>query len=276
MDERTVTIPIEPATSTEERPAGSKGRRIAFGSVATLFGLASAGGLGFGLVFGWFSTEDGGIHRVHLLGFGILHGILLAPALFALSWRPERRPSAFWQVVAVAVAGVVAAALSLSASYLAIAGTVVVATAILFALHPDRRSVLRARPSPSRPLLAFAAVASVPLVVVAFGMASLQRTGLAADPHVSQDHWANMAAMALGIALVGLLAAARIRGWVLAAWGAGLAAAVYGIASLVFDRFPGTDIGYPGSAGTLGGVVAVVAGLAFIALGEREARRRRG
>jgi hypothetical protein len=80
--------------------------------------------------------------------------------------------------------------------------------------------------------------------------------------------------MAFGIVLTALLAALRIEGWRLTAWCAGLGAAVYGVASIVFHRFPGTTFRYPASEGVGWGLVAVAAGLAFIALSEREARSR--
>jgi hypothetical protein len=42
---------------------------------------------------------------------------------------------------------------------------------------------------------------------------------------------------------------------------------------VVFRRFPGTDVPYPGSEGTVWGILAVLAGLGFVALAEWEARR---
>ena len=50
-------------------------------------------------------------------------------------------------------------------------------------------------------------------------------------------------------------------------------AAVYGVASIVFHRFPGTDVPYAGSRGVGWGLVALVGGLAFIAVAEWEAGR---
>jgi hypothetical protein len=110
-----------------------------------------------------------------------------------------------------------------------------------------------------------------------FGLhaASLQRNGLPADPHVQMGHWATMCAMAIGIVLVGLLASARLPGRRFTAWCAGLGAAVYGLASIVFHRFPSTPVPYPGSEGVAWGLVALFGGLAFIALAEWEARRAR-
>jgi hypothetical protein len=87
------------------------------------------------------------------------------------------------------------------------------------------------------------------------------------------DHWGAMAAMAFGLVLVGLLASARVRGWRLSAWCAGVGVAVYGLASIVFHRLPGTTIPYAGSEGTGWGIVALVGGAVFIGVAEWEARR---
>ena len=102
---------------------------------------------------------------------------------------------------------------------------------------------------------------------------ALQRIGLPADPHVKNDHWANMAAMAFGLVLAGFLAASGMRGWRVTAWCAGLGVAVYGVASIVFRHFPGTTVPYPGSEGLGWGLAAVIGGAVFIAVGEWEARR---
>jgi hypothetical protein len=263
-------------TELDERVhASSNGRRIAFTACTVIFGLAAAGGLGFGLVIGWFHGEAGCIHRVHLLGFGILFGVLVAVPLLAMARRPERRPSAFLQVAVAALAAVVASALSGGSGYLAFAAVEVVVVAVLLALHPDRRAVLHPVARPSVPMGALALIGSVPLVAVGLTFARLQRIGPPGDPHVSQDHWVNMAAMVFAIALVALLASARDRGWLLTAWCAGIALALYGIASVVFARFPGADVPYPGSVGTGWGIAAVIGGLGFIAVAEWEARRSR-
>ena len=112
---------------------------------------------------------------------------------------------------------------------------------------------------------------------MSFGLtfARLQRDGSRLDPHVSMSHWTTMAAMAFGLVAVGLLAAARIRGWRLTAWCVGLGAAAYGLGSIVFRHFPGTSVPYPGSRGLGWGLLAVIGGFAFIAIAEWEFRRSR-
>jgi hypothetical protein len=254
--------------------SGSGVRRKAFMVLAVVFALGAFGGLfGFALFTGWFSNENGGIHRVHYLGFGILFGMLLTTAAVALVRRPQNQASAFLQVVAVAVAAIVAAAVSADGNYLVLGLIVAVAAGILLAVHPSRVSVLHPAADPSPVLGTVAAVGAIPLVWFGLTMARLQRDGLPTDPHVKGDHWANMAAMAFGLALVGLLAAMRVRGWRLSAWCAGLGVAVYGLASMVFARFPGTRVPYPGSEGVGWGLVALIGGLAFVAVAEWEARR---
>ncbi len=146
---------------------------------------------------------------------------------------------------------------------------------VLLGLHPRRSEVLRPALNPSPAMGVLALAGSVPLVWFGLSMARLQRTGFPADPHVSSDHWANVAAMAFGLVLIGLLSSVRIRGWRLTAWCAGLGAAVYGVASIVFGRFPGSSAPYPGSEGIGWGVVAVIGGLAFVAATEWEAARQR-
>jgi hypothetical protein len=253
---------------------GSRVRRTAFTVLTIVFALGAFGGLfGIALFFGWFNNEAGGIHRVHYLGFGVLFGVLLTTAAVALVRRPEARPSAFLQVVAVAVGTVLAALVSADGNYPPLGLIVVAGAAILLAVHPSRKGIVHPAADPSPILGTFAAVGAIPLVWFGLTMARLQRDGLAADPHVQQDHWANMAGMAFGLALVGLLAAMRVRGWRLTAWCAGLGVAVYGLASIVFAQFPGTQVPYPGSEGVGWGVVALIGGLAFVAVAEWEARR---
>ncbi|MGZ4148544.1 MAG: hypothetical protein ACXVQJ_00740 [Actinomycetota bacterium] len=262
----------EPVPDT--RPLGSGPRSAAFRVIAFLFGAAALGGLfGIGLVIGWFDTHEGGIHRVHDIGFGVLYGAIVAAAFFALMVRPAGRPSIFLQVVAVAIAVGLAAVVSADLLYLIVAGALAAAGAILLALLAARDEVLHPVTDPSRPLAAFVLVVALPLVWFGLTAAGLQRNGPASDPHVSMSHWTTMASMAFGLVLVGLLASLRIRGWRFTAWCAGLGAAIYGVASIVFAHFPTSGVRYAGSEGIAWGVIALVGGLAFIGLAEREARR---
>jgi hypothetical protein len=264
-------------TPTGTAPAASSGRRVAFMVLALVFAAGALGGLfGIGIVVGWFDNDAGGIHRVHDIGFGILFGVLLTGALVALARRPEAKPSAFLQIVAVAVAALVSGVVSYTVGYVVIALVVAVAVAILFLLHPARGTLLRTPADPSQVMVAATLAGAVPLVWFGLTAARLQRDGPPADPHVQAGHWATMAAMAFGVVLVGLLASLRLPGWRFTAWCAGLGAAVYGLASIVLHRFPGTTIPYAGSEGTGWGLAALLGGLAFVAVAEWEARRPQG
>lgn len=255
-------------------PVPRSPRGTAFRVLAFLFGAGSLGGLfGIGIVIGWFDNDQGGIHRVHDLGFGALYGVIVATAFFAMLRRPGEKPSVFLQVVAVAVAVTIASLVSTDAGYLAIAGALVAASAILLTFHPARDQVLHPRASPSLIMSAFTLVAAIPLISFAITSARLQRDGSPLDPHVNMSHWVTMASMALGFVAVGALASARIRGWRFTAWCAGLGASAYGLASIVFSRFPGAGVPYPGSKGVGWGLVGLIGGLAFIAIAEWEARR---
>ena len=100
-------------------------------------------------------------------------------------------------------------------------------------------------------------------VTYALSTAKLQRTGSPHDPHVEMHHWTSMASMALAIVLVGLLASLKTKGWVIVARLVAVGSIVYGVASIVFARFPGTDVPYPGGEGVGWGLAAVAGGVAM-------------
>ena len=191
--------------------AGSRARSIAFRVATLVFAAGAAGGLfGIGLVIGWSDTNEGGIHRVHDIGFGVLYGVLLTVALVAMAWKPEEKPAAFFQVAAVALAGLIAGLVSADPSSSGARGRGRRCCRDPAGAPPGARGPFDPAPSRvPRSMGAFVLAASVPLVWFGLAMAGLQRTGSSFDPHVSMDHWANMAGVALGLVLAGLLAASR-------------------------------------------------------------------
>jgi hypothetical protein len=72
--------------------------------------------------------------------------------------------------------------------------------------------------------------------------------------------------LAVAIALVGLLASLKTRGWRVPAWSAGMAVMAFGLGSVVYPD-------HPAAAGLAWGGVALAGGLLFIAVAEREARK---
>ena len=255
----------------------SRGRRIAFNVLALLFAAGAAGGLfGLGLIVGWFDTEDGKIHRVHDIAFGVLAGIFLTVAFLTQLRNPERKVSTRYQIAAAAVASLIAGLMATDPGTGIFFFVIpVAALAILVAVHPAGTSLMKGARSFSPLLALLAAAAAVPLVWFALTTARLQRTGPSQDPHVKMGHWTIMTAMLLGIVLVALLASFKFGGWRITAWCAGAGAFFYGLASVVFATFPGTDVPYPGSKGVGWGLAAIVGGLVFIAAAEWEALRGR-
>jgi MFS family permease len=246
---------------------GARRRRLAFLILAGVLGVALALPL-FGwpsLVLGWFETGDRLAHRVHDLGYGVWAGLFMAVGYLSQLRAPERRIAGFQQVALALVGQAIASALSADGSFLLFVLGFAVLTAILGWLHPAREQVVERR-RPSVPLLVLAIVAAVPLTMYALDMAELQRTGVSSDTHVAERHWSTMAAMALSIWLVAAQAGLRTPGWRIPAWSAGLAAAVFGVASLVFPA-------YPGSVGTTWGLIALLGGVVFVGLAEWVSRR---
>jgi hypothetical protein len=103
-------------------------------------------------------------------------------------------------------------------------------------------------------------------------MARNQANFPANDPHVEEFHWIGMAVMAIGLVLMLVLASLRTQGWRIVAWLTGLGSIVYGAASIVFATYPGSDVPYPSSEGSIWGVLAILWGAAAVILAERRVR----
>lgn len=258
---------VEPVAASHAEAGGSHAKRIAFKVLAGLFAAASFGGLfGVAIIFAWTDNTDGGIHRVHDMGYGALYGAILTTGFLVQNWRPERKVSAFYQILDVALATAIAGAIATN-GFAGLAVFILVAYVILFVLHPYRSELLHPeREGFSLPLLGLTVLGAIPLVASALTWARLQRDGLSLDPHVKAGHWVLMAAMAIGIVLVGFLSAFRFRGWRISAWSAGAALFLYGLISTVYPHKAGSE-------GTGWGLIALFGGLVFIAAAEWEARR---
>jgi hypothetical protein len=241
---------------------------FAIGALVGLFGV--------GLIVGWFDTNEGKIHRVHDIAFGVLAGVILTVAFLAQLRDPERKLSLRYQIVVAAlaalIAGLMATDLGTGVFFFLIP---IVALAILVAVHPAGMALMRGARSFSPPLALLAVAGGVPLIWFALTTARLQRTGISTDPHVKMSHWTIMTAMLLAIFLVALLSSLMLSGWRITAWCAGAGAFFYGLASSVFAKFPGTSVPYPGSQGVGWGLVAMAGGLLFVVAAEWEARRSR-
>jgi hypothetical protein len=259
---------VESEGMSQTGSPGSSGKRIAFKILSGLFAAGAFGGLfGIAIIFAWFDTDEGSIHRVHDMGFGALFGAILTTGFLVQNWRPEQKVSAFYQILDVALATAIAGAIATN-GFAALAVFVLVAYVILFVLHPYRSELLHPhREGFSLLLLGLTVLGAIPLIASALTWARLQRNGLSLDPHVKAGHWVLMASMAIGIVLVGLLSAFKFRGWKISAWSAAAAVFLYGLISVVYPH-------KAGSAGTGWGLVAMAGGLVFAAAAYWEARKR--
>jgi hypothetical protein len=258
---------MEPVAAPEEAAGGSRVKRIAFKVLAGLFAAASFGGLfGMAILFAWTDNTDGGIHRVHDMGFGALYGAILTTGFLVQNWRPERKISAFYQILDVALATAIAGAIATS-GFAALGLFVLVAYVILLVLHPYRSELLHPQREGFSPvLLGLTVLGAIPLIWFALSAAKLQRNGLAIDPHVKNDHWTLMAAMAIGIVLVAFLSAFKFKGWLISAWSAAGALFLYGLISTVYPHKAGSE-------GTGWGLAAMAGAFVFAAVAHWESRK---
>jgi cell division protein FtsW (lipid II flippase) len=141
---------------------------------------------------------------------------------------------------------------------------VLVCIGVLWWLAPNREGAVPVGGS-SLVMLALVLAGAALLAPYSIDQAGLQRTDHT-SAHAAFFHWVETAFTALGIVLVGLVAALRPRAYRMATWTAGLALAILGAASVIFGGFA-SALTEPWSW------AALVGGLVFIGVGEWEARR---
>lgn len=227
-------------------PQSSGRLRVPFVVAAVLLGLATAF-LVFGvpsLIIGWFDNEEGGIHRVHNVVWGVYMGVFFGVGMLLQAWRPERTIALFQTLAAGGLAGLIAAIVATDFDAIPL---FVIPPIILAALHPARAALARPGAAISPYLAGFAALAAIPLLVYFFDQAGLQRTVPGDDPHSMENHWLGTAALALALPLVGLVVSLRASGWRWAGWFAGGGAALLGLASVAFSEHA-SSVGRSGAA----------------------------
>lgn len=253
-------------TSTSEVSV-SPIRRIAFrvwaASLVVVFGVGSFGLIS--LVIGWFETVHGVAGPVTDLGYGALVGIILTMGLLLQLRAPDGKIAGLQQAALVIPALLIGSAFASDAQNVVPALILVPAVGILLALHPARAKFLRRGAGLSPKLLAITVLGAIPLSAYALDMGAEARD-LTGPPHHVQ-RLSTMAALAIGIVLVGLLASLRTQGWRIPAWSAGAAAIVFGLASIVFPDQRGAE-------GRGWGGMAIAGGVLFIAVAESERRRQ--
>jgi hypothetical protein len=244
-------------------PSTSRGRLLAFRIVGWLLGISTI--LSFLPYIVIALASDDPVeqsHRFHLIGgfAGIgLIGVFAIVVVMRPAWL------AAWHVlVAQALAWLFGGLMGgdlISGFWI----TGLVGLALLGALHPDPRSLLRLPGHPSISLLTYALLCTIPTWIYAVTNAELQH-GRATDPHVALHHWSGMAVAALAIVGAGLATSLRGDGWPVAAAATAVAAVAFGLSGLVFSDQPGApDAGWSW--------LAVAAGIGFWLLARAEASR---
>ena len=201
------------------------------------------------------------IHRWHEAQSGVLLVILLGGSLLGLLWQPQRKPLlAQFILIGIAIAILAFATVSGAGFNPIILGIGALIIAILVAAYPSPRTLLHIQrdSSLSYPLLAFSLVAAVVLAPNVARELNYQILGMTAhDVHAMNYHWLTSVILTLLLILAGSLSATKSPGWQ-------VLASITGIAFLYLGTMGILLPGYAGSWGTIGGMLGLICGLAFI------------
>lgn len=246
-------------------------RRVAFFVWAAILSLLS--GITFVgvtvLTIGlWLAGQNPYTNPVTDLGFFALGAVIITTGFVVQLRCPERKISGLQQatigLLALGISGLVGGRIE------PLTGSLVflVATAILVALHPVRREFFRLGTRPSPRLATLSVLAAIPATAYAATML-VQARGAGPPCFFGRcaygDRFAEMAALAISIVVVGMLAASKPGSWRITAWSVGAAALILGSAAIVLPELPG-------ALGRAGGALAVAWGVLFVAVAEWEKR----
>jgi hypothetical protein len=211
-------------------------------------------------------TETTPVGDLSFFALGAIIGVGLASQLHRAEQRIAGLQQAGIGILSLGAAGVIGARVEPAIG----AVLLLLVVAVLVVVHPAPPEVFRPGPGIDVPVLAFSVLAGVPAIGYAVGMLNLAAE---AGPScffgqcARGDRFAEMAAAAIAIVLVGGLAGFKTPGWRLPLWSAGAGAVLIGSTSIVL-----TDV--PGSLGIGWGSLAVIWGVVFIVLGEWRERHR--
>lgn len=247
-------------TSTAPAIRAGRLRRVASRILLGLPALAVGAFGGQLLVTGWTTDRGDGAHHVADLAWGSMEAVLLLVPLLVAIHRPSRRPAALLQALAVVGALVLTMALVAAPDpFTLVLGTLVVAGVLL---APARLP----RPAGADPVLGgLAVVAAVGLAPFVLGTASDQRAG--ADVHAELLGYTGAVAWALALVAVLAVGSLRMAGWRVPAVCAAGAAALMGVASVIWPD-DAASLGTAGGAALL--IMAGAVSVATVARGRRE------
>lgn len=217
-------------------------------------------------VLAWLPEYGFVTHRVHHVMIGALLTVLVISVGVQL-YRPARRVGAYLLTALLIGSITVATAIAEGVSAVTELAIFIIPLVLIGVLHPGLRSFRPSRERVDLRLLTLGVVAAVPMVAFAAIQLNLHLT--MADDHVAFEHYIMMAGGALTIGLGALVASFRPVGWRTLVYGIAVLAVFVGAASVVF---PGTEQGV--NFGVVGGVLAILWAVSFVAVAEYGARSR--
>jgi hypothetical protein len=278
------------------RPVG-RARQTSFFVLAVLFSLLILGYSPLPFLVIALLQEESVTHRIHETAFGLIFLLTLLGVLSQLR-KPMIKIAPMWQG-AIPLWLTIFAILLIGDPLTPDVPIFLILPAVLIVLHPNRPALFRPPINLSRMLVAMTLIAAGPLLffavsefrigqdasAIAGGIIEnlpddvsdeeVERRLKAAGDSPEEDeaalhfgHWSAMAAFAVSIVCLAALASLRPSGWRLPAWSAGIAAFVYGLASLIVPD--------DSSAATVvWAVLAMLWGVGFIVAAEYEVRGAR-
>jgi hypothetical protein len=248
------------APSSAQLASTGRPRRVASRILLGLPALAVGAFGGQLLATGWTTERGDGAHHVADLAWGTMEAVLLLVPLLVALRRPSRRPAALMQALAVVGALLVAMVLVAEPDpFTIVLGTLVLAGVLM---APGRLP----RPAGADPVLGgLCVLAAMGLAPYVLRAAADQRAGT--DVHAELLGYTGAVAWALALLAVLAVASLRMAGWQVPAACAAVAAAVIGVASLIWPD-DAVSLGAAGGAALVGFAVAV--SLTTIARSRRE------
>ncbi len=211
-------------------------------------------------------------HRWHEAQSGAFMTILLGGSLLALLWKPQSKPLLMQYIVFSIGIVCLFFATATGAGFLPIVLVIgVVFIAILVVAYPRPRDLLNFRSGASLnyPLLAITVVAAILLAPIIARELNYQILGMTQqDVHALNYHWLTSVVLALILILGGSMAATRRPGWRALAFIIGITYLYLGSMALLLPD-------YAGSWGTIGGILGLLGGLAYIVVTLLEVQRTR-
>lgn len=210
------------------------------------------------------------LSKWHYAAHGATVGILFSGSMLALVWQPARKPL----LVQMYVLGFTTLALTYGstdpASVVGFVPVILVASAILVAVFPDRRALFQLpKPGASRLMLgltALAAVGMAPAIIRAFTHVYDEP---AFEGAVEPERWGADIIMSFVLIIAGLLVSSKRGGWRTLGVIVGIDFFYLGFAALTIPD-------QAGSWGTLGGILSIAFSVIWLAalLRESDADRR--